>query len=176
MTEPVVLEPVILTNARVVTRDGLVDGTVELLGEHIVAVYRGRTTLQGALDLDNDYLLPGTLPGAGSGTRAGGRKGTRADGAADAWPAGRSKASLPPGAARGCSGRLMAAMFTLHPSAAPVARPGALAMISAAPVLAAHPPGGGEIAPGRRADLIRLHVGEGTPIVRGIWCAGRQIL
>ena len=33
----------------------------------------------------------------------------------------------------------------------------------------------GEIAPGLRADLVRVHVHEGLPVVRGVWREGRRI-
>jgi len=33
----------------------------------------------------------------------------------------------------------------------------------------------GEIAAGRRADLIRVHVAQGVPAVRGVWRAGRRV-
>lgn len=51
----------ILTNARVVTRDRAFLGTVEVLEQHIIAVYRGSTALPGAIDLGGDYLLPGLI-------------------------------------------------------------------------------------------------------------------
>jgi alpha-D-ribose 1-methylphosphonate 5-triphosphate diphosphatase len=54
-------ESLIFTNAWVVTRTKLFNGTVEVLGGHIVAVYRGTTSLPGAFDLDGDYLLPGLV-------------------------------------------------------------------------------------------------------------------
>jgi alpha-D-ribose 1-methylphosphonate 5-triphosphate diphosphatase len=33
----------------------------------------------------------------------------------------------------------------------------------------------GEIAPGKRADLVRLRVVEGVPVVRAVWSAGRRV-
>jgi len=54
-------EPLVLTNARVVTPDRVILGTVEVLKGAIVAVYRGATAWRGAIDLDGDYLLPGLV-------------------------------------------------------------------------------------------------------------------
>ncbi len=54
-------DPTVLTNAWVVTRDAMFTGTVEFLDDHIVAVYRGSTALPGAIDLEEDYLLPGLI-------------------------------------------------------------------------------------------------------------------
>jgi Metal-dependent hydrolase involved in phosphonate metabolism len=51
----------IFTNARVVTRDRALLGTVEVVEQHIIAVYRGSTALPGAIDLGGDYLLPGLI-------------------------------------------------------------------------------------------------------------------
>jgi len=52
----------ILTNARVVTRDRVLPrGTVVVMGGVIHAVDEGPTALAGALDLDGDYLLPGLV-------------------------------------------------------------------------------------------------------------------
>jgi alpha-D-ribose 1-methylphosphonate 5-triphosphate diphosphatase len=33
----------------------------------------------------------------------------------------------------------------------------------------------GEIAAGKRGDLIRIHVAKGIPVVRTVWCAGRRV-
>jgi alpha-D-ribose 1-methylphosphonate 5-triphosphate diphosphatase len=33
----------------------------------------------------------------------------------------------------------------------------------------------GEIASGKRADLIRVHVAKGIPVVRTVWRAGRRV-
>ena len=33
----------------------------------------------------------------------------------------------------------------------------------------------GEIAVGKRADLIRVHVARGIPVVRSVWRAGRRV-
>ena len=51
----------VFTNARVVTREAVFDGTVHVAGGMIAAVERGRSSLAGAVDLDGDYLLPGLV-------------------------------------------------------------------------------------------------------------------
>ena len=33
----------------------------------------------------------------------------------------------------------------------------------------------GEIAPGKRADLIRVHVARDVPVVRSVWREGRRV-
>jgi alpha-D-ribose 1-methylphosphonate 5-triphosphate diphosphatase PhnM len=33
----------------------------------------------------------------------------------------------------------------------------------------------GEIAAGKRADLIRVHVARGIPVVRSVWREGRRV-
>lgn len=54
-------EPLVLTNARVVTPERVILGTIEVLKGFIVAVYRGTTAWRGAIDLDGDYLIPGLV-------------------------------------------------------------------------------------------------------------------
>lgn len=51
----------ILTNARIVTKDEVVLGTIEVEHGRIVAVDRGNTSLSGAQDMDGDYLIPGLI-------------------------------------------------------------------------------------------------------------------
>lgn len=55
------MSKLILTNARVVTRDEVVMGTVEVDHGRIVSVERGNTSLPGAQDLEGDYLIPGLI-------------------------------------------------------------------------------------------------------------------
>lgn len=49
----------ILTNARIVTEDAVLDGTVLVRDGRIAALDEGRSTLPTAVDLDGDWLLPG---------------------------------------------------------------------------------------------------------------------
>ena len=51
----------ILTNAKIVTHDEVVLGTVEVDSGRIVSVDRGNTSLPGAQDLGGDYLIPGLI-------------------------------------------------------------------------------------------------------------------
>jgi alpha-D-ribose 1-methylphosphonate 5-triphosphate diphosphatase len=51
----------VLTNARIVTAEEIVDGTVVVRGEEIVRVERGTSHAPGAVDFAGDYLLPGLI-------------------------------------------------------------------------------------------------------------------
>jgi alpha-D-ribose 1-methylphosphonate 5-triphosphate diphosphatase len=51
----------VLTNARIVTAEEIVDGTVVVRGEEIVRVGRGTSRVPGAVDFAGDYLLPGLI-------------------------------------------------------------------------------------------------------------------
>ncbi len=53
--------------------------------------------------------------------------------------------------------------------------PEAVATVTAAPAAAAGLADRGEIAPGRRADLVRVRVVEGRPMVRGVWVEGERV-
>jgi len=56
-----------------------------------------------------------------------------------------------------------------------ISLPEAVAMASRNPARAIGLDDRGEIAPGLRADLIRVHDREGVPGLRGVWCAGERI-
>lgn len=49
----------VLTNARIVTPDGVVPGALALAGDTIAEIMPGRST--GGMDLDGDFLLPGAV-------------------------------------------------------------------------------------------------------------------
>ncbi|WP_374444342.1 alpha-D-ribose 1-methylphosphonate 5-triphosphate diphosphatase [Stella sp.] len=51
----------ILTDARIVTPDGVFDGTLLVRDGRIADLSRGRSAVPGALGLDGDYLLPGLV-------------------------------------------------------------------------------------------------------------------
>ena len=51
----------ILTNARLVLPDAVIDGTLVLQGSTIREVAPGRSALPGALDMQGDYLIPGVV-------------------------------------------------------------------------------------------------------------------
>ena len=51
----------ILTNARVVLADDVIDGTVVTQGDAIIAVSEGRSQLPSAIDCEGDFLVPGLI-------------------------------------------------------------------------------------------------------------------
>lgn len=51
----------LLTNARIVTEDEVVQGTLVVRDDRIAAIERGSSRVPGALDLDGDWLLPGLV-------------------------------------------------------------------------------------------------------------------
>jgi alpha-D-ribose 1-methylphosphonate 5-triphosphate diphosphatase len=53
--------------------------------------------------------------------------------------------------------------------------PTAIATVTATPATAVGLGDRGRLAPGLRADLVRVHLAEGTPIVRGVWRAGARV-
>lgn len=53
--------------------------------------------------------------------------------------------------------------------------PRAIATVTANPAAAAGLADRGRIAPGLHADLVRVARLQGTPVVRGVWCHGRQV-
>lgn len=54
-------DELLLTNARIVTPDRVVDGTLRLAGGRIAEVAEGATAAPGALDLEGDVLIPGLV-------------------------------------------------------------------------------------------------------------------
>lgn len=51
----------VLGNARIVTRDGVVRGSVRVRGTRITNVDAGRVVPRGAVDCEDDYVLPGLV-------------------------------------------------------------------------------------------------------------------
>jgi len=51
----------VFANARIVTRDAVLDGTVRVADGRIVAVEEGATAVRGIVDLEGDYLIPGLV-------------------------------------------------------------------------------------------------------------------
>ena len=51
----------VLSNARIVTADAVIDGSVRIAGGRIAEVSPGPTRATGTLDFDGDYLLPGLV-------------------------------------------------------------------------------------------------------------------
>jgi alpha-D-ribose 1-methylphosphonate 5-triphosphate diphosphatase len=68
---------------------------------------------------------------------------------------------------------LLQAAFLLHQKG--FALPAAMATVTATPAERAGLSDRGEIMPGKRADLLRVGVVEGLPVVRGVWRGGRRI-
>ena len=72
-------------------------------------------------------------------------------------------------------GALVMAAFMLPSLVAEISLPAAIAMVSRTPASAAHLNDRGEIAPGKRADLVRVRLHDGMPVVRGVWRQGRRV-
>jgi alpha-D-ribose 1-methylphosphonate 5-triphosphate diphosphatase len=53
--------------------------------------------------------------------------------------------------------------------------PKAVAMVTANPAEAVGLADRGRVAPGLRADLVRVRVTGGRPVVRGVWVAGERV-
>jgi len=51
----------ILTNARIITRDEMILGTIEVKGGRIVSIDRGNTSLPEAQNMGGDYVIPGLI-------------------------------------------------------------------------------------------------------------------
>ena len=68
---------------------------------------------------------------------------------------------------------LLHAAFLVHQLG--LALPAAIAMITATPAERVALPDRGEIVPGRRADLVRVRVVEGLPVIQGVWRGGRRV-
>jgi alpha-D-ribose 1-methylphosphonate 5-triphosphate diphosphatase len=70
---------------------------------------------------------------------------------------------------------LVHAAFMLPGLAGNVTLPQAIGMVSATPAKAAHLNDRGEIAVGKRADLVRVHLIDDLPVIRGVWRQGRRV-
>jgi alpha-D-ribose 1-methylphosphonate 5-triphosphate diphosphatase len=51
----------VLTNARVVLRDRVIEGTLATTGDWITDISEGRSQLSSAIDCEGDYLIPGLI-------------------------------------------------------------------------------------------------------------------
>ncbi|HEX9463785.1 MAG TPA: alpha-D-ribose 1-methylphosphonate 5-triphosphate diphosphatase [Alphaproteobacteria bacterium] len=71
---------------------------------------------------------------------------------------------------------LIQAAFVLGDGNAGLGRPAAVRLVSQNPARAVGLDDRGEIASGKRADLIRVHVVDGLPIVRTVWRGGERIV
>ncbi len=72
-------------------------------------------------------------------------------------------------------GALLLAAFMLPDLADTVELPDAIRMVSANPAHAAHLHDRGEIVVGKRADLVRVRLHGGMPVVKGVWRQGRRV-
>lgn len=70
---------------------------------------------------------------------------------------------------------LLQAAFLLPERVPDLGLPHALAMVTTNPARAVGLTDRGEIAPGKRADLVRVQMIGGTPIVRAVWRQGRRV-
>jgi alpha-D-ribose 1-methylphosphonate 5-triphosphate diphosphatase len=70
---------------------------------------------------------------------------------------------------------LMHAAFLLHATIA-MALPEAVAKVSRNPALALGLDDRGEVAPGKRADLVRVRLVDGMPVARAVWRAGERVV
>jgi alpha-D-ribose 1-methylphosphonate 5-triphosphate diphosphatase len=71
-------------------------------------------------------------------------------------------------------GALLLATFML-PEAAGITLPEAVRMVTATPARAAHLDDRGEIAAGRRGDLVRVRMHGDMPVVKGVWRQGQRV-
>ena len=70
---------------------------------------------------------------------------------------------------------LMLSIFSLAGGELGITLPAAVAMASKTPAEAVGLDDRGEIAPGRRADLVQVGLVEGVPVVRAVWREGRRV-
>jgi len=70
---------------------------------------------------------------------------------------------------------LLQAAFLLPERVEEISLPESIGMVSARPARAAGLDDRGEIAVGKRADLVRIEVIGGAPVVRGVWREGQRV-
>jgi alpha-D-ribose 1-methylphosphonate 5-triphosphate diphosphatase len=70
---------------------------------------------------------------------------------------------------------LLMAAFRLPQAVPAIDLPRAIATVTRTPAAAVGLDDRGEIARGKRADLVRVHVARDIPVVRAVWCAGRRV-
>jgi alpha-D-ribose 1-methylphosphonate 5-triphosphate diphosphatase len=70
---------------------------------------------------------------------------------------------------------LLMAAFRLPQAAPAIDLPRAIQTVTRTPAAAVGFDDRGEIAPGKRADLVRVQVARDIPVVRAVWCAGRRV-
>ena len=72
-------------------------------------------------------------------------------------------------------GALLLAAFRLPELAQSVTLPDAIQMVSTRPATAAHLHDRGEIATGKRADLVRVRLHGDMPVIKGVWRQGQRV-
>jgi alpha-D-ribose 1-methylphosphonate 5-triphosphate diphosphatase len=72
-------------------------------------------------------------------------------------------------------GALMLAAFRLPELAENVTLPDAIQMVSTRPAKAAHLHDRGEIAEGKRGDLVRVRLHGEMPVIKGVWRQGQRV-
>ncbi|MBE7248837.1 MAG: amidohydrolase family protein, partial [Actinomycetospora chiangmaiensis] len=70
---------------------------------------------------------------------------------------------------------LLMAAFLLPEQVPAITLPAALATVTANPARATGLTDRGALAPGLRADLVRVQLAEGVPVVRAVWRTGRRV-
>jgi alpha-D-ribose 1-methylphosphonate 5-triphosphate diphosphatase len=73
-------------------------------------------------------------------------------------------------------GSLLAAAFALPDAVETIDLPAAIATVTRAPAAAVGLDDRGEIAIGKRADLVQVNADYGLPVVRRVWREGRRVL
>jgi alpha-D-ribose 1-methylphosphonate 5-triphosphate diphosphatase len=71
---------------------------------------------------------------------------------------------------------LLQAAFKLPDLVAGTTLPQAIATVTSEPAAAMGLSDRGAIAPGRRADLVHVHLSDGVPVVRQVWREGRRVV
>jgi alpha-D-ribose 1-methylphosphonate 5-triphosphate diphosphatase len=70
---------------------------------------------------------------------------------------------------------LMVAAFMLPEVADNITLPESVGMVTSRPAQAAHLNDRGEIAIGKRADIVRVRRTDPVPVVRGVWREGKRV-
>jgi alpha-D-ribose 1-methylphosphonate 5-triphosphate diphosphatase len=70
---------------------------------------------------------------------------------------------------------LLHSAFTLADQVESISLPAAIAMVTSTPARTVGLDDRGRIEPGRRADLIRVRLDKGIPVVRAVWREGRRV-
>ncbi len=70
---------------------------------------------------------------------------------------------------------LLHATFVLADQVETISLPDAIAMVTSTPARTVGLDDRGKIEAGRRADLVRVHVDKGIPVVRAVWREGRRV-